>query len=115
MRQRLAGLGIASPRGCPTWNASALRGVLTTPAYVGQVFANRVRRHPAARRRSALLPIGRGTTGAKETLDMAKWIAAASVPAIVGQAQLDRAQERLAYNRRMARRNNRVHVYLLRE
>ncbi len=114
MRQRLARLGIASPRGYPTWNASALHGVLTNPAHVGQVFANRVRRNPAARRRSALLPIGRGTTGAKETLDTAEWIAVASVPAIVGQAQFDRAQERLPYNRQVARRNNRVHAYLLR-
>ncbi len=114
IRQRLAGLGIASPRGYPTWNASALRGVLTNPTYLGQVCANRVRRHLAERRRSALLPIGRGTTGAKETLDTAEWIVVAAVPAIVGQAQFDRAQERLAYNRRMARRNNRVHAYLLR-
>jgi site-specific DNA recombinase len=50
----------------------------------------------------------------KETLDKAEWIVAAAVPAIVGQAQFDRAQERLAYNRRMARRRNRVHAYLLR-
>src|SRR5918911_2572421 len=49
MRRRLARLGITSPRGYPTWNASALRGVLTNPAYVGQVFANRLRRHPAER------------------------------------------------------------------
>ena len=114
IRQRLAGLGIASPRGYPTWNASALRGVLTNPTYLGQVCANRVRRHLAERRRSALLPIGRGTTGAKETLDTAEWIVVAAVPAIVGQAQFDRAQERLAYNRQVARRNNRVHPYLLR-
>jgi site-specific DNA recombinase len=36
------------------------------------------------------------------------------VPAIIGQGQFDRAQERLAYNRQMARRNNRAHAYLLR-
>src|SRR4051812_1949499 len=114
MRQRLARLGITSPRGYPTWNASALHGVLTNPAYLGQVCVNRFRRHPAQRRRSALLPIGRGTTGVKETLDTTEWIAVATVPAIIGQAQFDRAQERLAYNRQMARRNNRVHAYLLR-
>src|SRR5687767_10627409 len=56
MRQRLARLGITSPRGHPTWNASALHGVLTNPAYLGQVYVNRFRRHPAKRRRSALLP-----------------------------------------------------------
>jgi site-specific DNA recombinase len=37
IRQRLHRLGIASPRGHRTWNASALHGVLTNPAYLGQV------------------------------------------------------------------------------
>jgi site-specific DNA recombinase len=45
---------------------------------------------------------------------MAEWIAVAAVPAIINQAQFDRAQERLSYNRQMARRNNRVHPYRLR-
>jgi site-specific DNA recombinase len=46
--------------------------------------------------------------------DPAEWIAVATVPAIVNREQFERAQERLAYNQRMARRNNRVHDYLLR-
>src|SRR4051812_7942407 len=111
--QRLHRLGIASPRGHRTWSPSSLRGVLTNPVYLGQVFANRLRTHPAERRRSALLPLGRGQ-GAKRVADPAEWIAVAPVPAIIGQEQFDRAQERLAYNRQMARRNNRVHPYLLR-
>src|SRR3712207_3483693 len=114
LTQRLARLGLASPRAHRTWNASALRGVLTNPTYLGQIFANRARTRPAERRHSALLPIGRGLTGARQSLDAAEWIAVAAVPALVGQAQFDRAQERLAYNRRMARRNNRVHAYLRR-
>ena len=114
LTQRLARLGLASPRGHRTWNASALRGVLTNPTYLGQVFANRARTRPAERRHSALLPIGRGVSGVKQPVDAAEWIAVAPVPAIVGQAQFDRAQERLAYNRQVARRNNRVHPYLLR-
>src|ERR687883_394297 len=92
---------------------ASLRGVLTNPVYLGQVFANRLRPHPAERRRSALLPLGRGE-GAKRVTDPVEWIAVARVPAIIGQEQFDRAQERLAYNRQMARRNNRVHPYLLR-
>jgi site-specific DNA recombinase len=87
--------------------------VLSNPLYLGRVFANRLRTHPAERRRSALLPLGRGE-GAKRVADPAEWIAVAPVPAIIGQEQFDRAQERLAYNRQMARRNNRVHPYLLR-
>jgi site-specific DNA recombinase len=114
LRQRLDQLGIVSPRGYRTWNGSALHGVLTNPTYLGQIFANRVRARPAERRRSALLPVGRSGTGATQAVDPAEWIAVAPVPAIVSQAQFDRAQERLAYNRRMARRNNRVHPYLLR-
>ena len=47
-------------------------------------------------------------------VDEAEWIPVAPVPAIVGRAQFDRAQRRLAYNRRMARRNNQAHPYLLR-
>ena len=114
LTQRLARLGLASPRGHRTWNASALRGVLTNPTHLGQVFANRARTRPAERRHSALLPIGRGVSGVKQPVDAAEWIAVAPVPAIVGQAQFDRAQERLAYDRQVARRNNRVHPYLLR-
>jgi site-specific DNA recombinase len=111
--QRLHRLGIRSPRGHRTWSPSALRGVLSNPIYLGQVFANRLRTRPAERRRSALLPIGRGE-GGKRVADPAEWIAVAPVPAIIGQERFDRAQERLSYNQRMARRNNRVHQYLLR-
>jgi site-specific DNA recombinase len=34
--QRLKRLGIASPRGCPTWSPSALRCLLTNPTYTGR-------------------------------------------------------------------------------
>ena len=111
--QRLGRLGIASPRGRPNWSPSTLRGVLTNPIYLGQVFGNRLRARPAEARRSALLPVGRGE-GAKRVTDPADWIAVARVPAIVSQDQFDRVQERLRHNRQMAQRNNRVHQYLLR-
>ena len=52
--------------------------------------------------------------GATQAVDAAEWIAVGPVPAIISQAQFDRTQERLAYNRQMAQRNNRVHPYLLR-
>ena len=114
LQRRLDRLGIASPRGHRPWSSSALHGVLTNPAYLGQVFAHRVRTHPARRRRSALLPVGRSGSGTTQPVDETEWIPVASVPAIVGRAQFDRSQERLAYNRRMARRNNRANPYLLR-
>jgi site-specific DNA recombinase len=114
LQQRLNQLGIVSPRGHRTWNSSALHGVLTNPTYLGQIFAHRVRARPAERRRSALLPVGRSGTGASSAVDASEWVAVAPVAAIISQDQFDRARERLSYNRQMARRNNRVHPYLLR-
>ena len=113
LARRLRGLGIASPWGLSSWCLSAVRGVLTNPVYFGQVFANRLRARPIERRRSALRPAGR-TGDSRRVTDPSEWIAVATVPAIVDREQFERAQERLAYNQRMAPRNNRVHEYLLR-
>jgi site-specific DNA recombinase len=114
LQRRLKQLGIASPQGHQPWSTSTLHGVLTNPTYLGQVFAQRVRSRPAQGRRSALPPVGRSGSGKVEPVAAAEWIPVAPVPAIVTRAQFDRAQERLAYNRRMAPRNNRAHSYLLR-
>ena len=113
LARRLRGLGIASPPGLSGWHLSTVRGLLTNPVYTGQVFGNRLRTRPVERRRSALRPVGRGGES-RRVNDPAEWIAVATVPAIVEREQFERAQERLAYNQRMARRNNRVHHYLLR-
>src|SRR3954452_17868638 len=113
LARRLGCLGIASPFGLKSWCLSAVRRVLTNPVYVGQVFGNRLRARPAEQRRSALRPAGR-TGESRRVTDPAEWIAVAPVPAIVDREQFERAQERLAYNQRMAPRNNRVHDYLLR-
>jgi len=111
--RRLRCRGIVSAWGHSSWHLSAVRGVLTNPVYSGQVFGNRLRARPVERRRSALQPVGRGGDS-RRVNDPAEWIAVATVPAIVDREQFERAQERLAYNQRMARRNNRVHDYLLR-
>jgi site-specific DNA recombinase len=113
LARRLRCLGIVSPSGLSSWHLSAVRGLLTNPVYTGQVFGNRLRARPVERRRSALRPVGRGGDS-RRVNDPAEWIAVATVPAIVDREQFERAQERLAYNHRMARRNNRVHDYLLR-
>src|SRR5688500_12684906 len=113
LRKRLLQLGIASSQGHRTWSSAALHGLLTNPTYTGQVFANRMRTVPARTRGSALRPVGRNGSSQRRT-DPTEWIAVARVPALVDQAQFDRVQERLAYNRGMARRNNGVHAYLLR-
>jgi site-specific DNA recombinase len=113
MIQRLARLGITSPNGRPVWSPSALRCLLTNPAYTGQVFANRMRVSPAQTRYCALRPVGR-RNGTRRVRDAAEWIAVASIPMIVSREQFDAAAARLVYNRQMATRNNRVHQYLLR-
>jgi site-specific DNA recombinase len=113
LARRLHRLGIASPFGLKSWHFSTVRNVLNNPVYFGQVFGNRLRAHPVQRRRSALRPAGR-TGDSRRVADPAEWIAVATVPAIVTREQFERAQERLAYNQRMAPRNNRVHEYLLR-
>src|SRR4051812_27495494 len=113
MVRRLSRLGIVSPKGKALWAASALRGLLTNPTYVGEVYANRTRATPSARRQSALHPVGK--TGTTNLLTArGDWIAVADVPAIVTRGQFDAAQERLTRNRQLASRNNTVHPYLLR-
>jgi site-specific DNA recombinase len=80
---------------------------------VGEVYANRTRATPSARRQSALHPVGK--TGTTNLLTArGDWIAVADVPAIVTRGQFDAAQERLTRNRQLASRNNTVHPYLLR-
>jgi site-specific DNA recombinase len=113
LARRLHRLGITSPFGLKRWHFSTVRNVLNNPVYFGQVFGNRLRAHPIQQRRSALRPAGR-TGDSKRVVDPAEWIAVATVPAIITREQFERAQERLAYNQRMAPRNNRVHDYLLR-
>jgi site-specific DNA recombinase len=113
LARRLRGLGIVSPSGLSSWHLSTVRGLLTNPVYTGQVFGNRLRTRPVERRRSALRPVGRGGES-RRVNDPAEWIAVATVPAIIDREQFERVQERLAYTQRMARRNNRVHDYLLR-
>jgi site-specific DNA recombinase len=113
MVRRLHRLGIASPAGRASWIPSMLRNLLTNPTYVGQVFANRTRSCPPEQRRSALRPVGRAACTQRPTAP-AEWIAVASVPAIISREVFDAAQEKLAYNQRMARRNNTAQPYLLR-
>jgi len=100
--------GIASPTGKKRWGLASIRGVLTNPAYTGQVFAGRMNYSPAKIRRSATHPIGHPHQSA--TLKpQEEWIPVATIPALVTQEQFD-----LAQNKSFAQRNNRTHQYLLR-
>jgi site-specific DNA recombinase len=51
-----------SPTGQAWWGLATLRGILTNPAYTGQVYAGRMRYRLPQIRRSATHPIGRSWT-----------------------------------------------------
>jgi site-specific DNA recombinase len=101
-----------SPGGKPFWNTASLRGILTNPAYTGQVYAGRMHYRPSKVRRSATNSIGRHHDTV-EWLPPDQWIAVAPIPAIVTQEQFELAQAKLRQNQTFARRNNKAE-YLLR-
>jgi len=105
--------GIPSPTGKKRWGLASIRGVLTNPAYTGQVFAGRMNYRPAKIRRSATHPIGHPHQSA--TLKpQDEWIPVTTIPALVTQEQFNLAQTKLAQNKSFAQRNNKAHSYLLR-
>src|SRR3712207_5430025 len=62
LAKHLRDLGVASPNGRPRWSPATLRGVLSNPAYTGQVYAGRWRARAPRVRRSATHPIGKPST-----------------------------------------------------
>ena len=102
---------IPTPRGGKRWNPSTIRGMLRSSTYIGTAYSGRTRSVPARRRKSALLPVGRGES--IQPTPPEEWIAV-SVPAIISQEIFEAAQARLEKNKQMARRNNKSHNYLLR-
>jgi site-specific DNA recombinase len=103
--------GVPTPTGGQRWNVSSIREMLKNPAYAGTAHANRVRTMRPQRRKSALLPVGPGASF--QPRPEAEQIPIA-VPAIINQEQFEQAQDRLALNQRMSRRNNTQQRYLLR-
>jgi site-specific DNA recombinase len=104
---------ILSPTGKSRWGISSLRGILTNPAYTGQVYAGRMHYRPPKIRRSATHPIGHPHDSATPA-PQEEWIPVAQIPAIVSQEQFDLVQTKLAKNQSFASRHNTVHQYLLR-
>ncbi len=104
---------IYSPKGKKRWGVATLRGILTNPAYTGQVYAGRMRYRPARIRRSALHPIGHPHDSGV-IVPASEWIECAKIPAIVTKEEFDLVQVKLARNQSFARRNNKAHKYLLR-
>jgi site-specific DNA recombinase len=107
---RLAGLGVATPTGKPRWTVASVRGILRNPAYSGRALTNRTQVAPARRRRSALLPAGRGESLAPRPEQ--DWIAV-PVPPVVSEETFAQVQAKLDVNQQGAARNTR-HEYLLR-
>ena len=107
---RLAGLGVATPTGKPRWTVASVRGILRNPAYAGRALTNRTRPAPASRRRSALLPAGRGQSQAPRPEQ--DWIEV-PVPQVVSAEIFAQVQAKLDTNQQGAARNTR-HEYLLR-
>jgi len=105
--------GIPSPTGKKRWGLASIRGVLTNPAYTGQVFAARMNYRQAKIRRSATHPIGHPHQSAM-LKPQNEWILVAHIPALVTQEQFNLVQAKLAHNKSFAHRNNKAHQYLLR-
>ena len=109
----LHAMGVPSPSGRPYWTGASVRGVLRNPTYTGRVYAGRTRYRDATTRRSATHPIGRphGTAG---PVPEGEWIEVGAVPAVVSRDLFDRVRAKLAANRSLSARNNKVGSYLLR-
>jgi len=113
LAKHLQALGVLTPRGHKRWNQATIRGILTNPAYTGQVYTGRSRARKARQRRSATHPIGRPTSG-RSVAPREMWIPVTTIPAVISQDQFDRVQAKLAQNQTFASRHNTAHPYLLR-
>jgi site-specific DNA recombinase len=98
------------PPGKPRWTVASVRGILRDPVYAGRALTNRTRPVPARRRKSALLPAGRGITHAQRPEQ--EWIEV-PVPPVVTEEAFAQVQAKLGANQQSAARNTR-HEYLRR-
>jgi len=104
---------IPSPTGRERWGVCTLRGILTNPAYTGQIYAGRMHYRPPKIRRSATHPIGRSHNSAILAPEE-EWILVAQIPAVISKEQFDLVQAKLAKNQSFSKRHNNAHQYLLR-
>src|SRR3989304_4620873 len=72
-------MGILSPRGGEYWTTTTVRGILTNPAYTGEVYIGRTQMVKPRMRRSATHPTGKpGESHRKAPQE--EWIPVATVP-----------------------------------
>lgn len=104
----LSGLGVLTRTGKTRWDRSVVWGMLRNPAYAGRACFGKTMRteHSAGLNRTARLA-GRATPRHYTVTDRARedWLEI-PVPALVDQDTWDRAQQRLADNKRYAARNS---------
>lgn len=106
--------GVPSPTGKSTWPTGTIHGILTNPAYTGEVYAGRMRTRPAKSRHSPMRPVGR-TGQSSEIRPREEWIPVAEIPALVDAECFEQVQRKLERNRRLAKRNTSdKNTYLLR-
>ena len=106
-------LNVPTATGKTRWTTPAIRRILGNPAYRGVVYAGRGRNQPIKQRRSPLAPVGQRAMASKPTTPE-QWILVGHIPALVSQERFEQVQAKLKTNQQFARRNNRVHDYLLR-
>lgn len=95
----LTGEGIPTPTGRgKKWEVSTLHGVLENPIYMGQVFAYR--------HRSTRIEGQRSPKVVPRPIDEQIQLPAGTAPALVTAEEFEAVQQRLAYNRATAPRNN---------
>jgi site-specific DNA recombinase len=109
----MRGLARPSPRGRAQWSAASVRGLLTNPAYAGQVYSGRKRMRPPRARRSATHPMGQLAQGWDPMVPEA-WQVVATIPALVNPEHFAQVQATLALHQQRASRNHKTHAYSLR-
>jgi len=108
---KLSQLQIPSPTGLPRWSVPTIRNILHSKTYIGQAISGQKRTVAASQRRSRVQPVGRGISFQPTPIEEQIVI---PVPAIIRPDIWELAQNRLAENKRFARRNNQTYEYLLR-
>ena len=111
LARRLNAQGIPSPRG-RLWSESAIRRILTQPAYRGVAYYGRHRTDMSAVGSPRKIGHGRLQYPRYERRPVEEWIEV-PVEAIVSESLWQAVQERIQMNARYARRNSR-RTYLLR-
>jgi site-specific DNA recombinase len=86
--ERLADMGIPSPKGCSFWHRSVVKRLLSNPAYKGELAYNRARWEKSG-----------GIRRKVEDRKASEWVLV-PVPPLVDAATWERAQEKLAEARR---------------